>query len=88
MDTPSTASPRRIEQALARLGDAVDLLEQTGQSLLEQMAETGRDSGELAALTAELSAMRADYQSLKLTSHQASGRIDAAIGRLRAVLEM
>ncbi|WP_019646149.1 hypothetical protein [Novispirillum itersonii] len=87
MDTPSI-SPRRIDLALSRLGDAVDLLEQAGQAALDRMAESGHDSGNLAALTAELSAVRSDYQSLKLTGQQASGRIDAAIGRLRAVLEM
>lgn len=88
MDSPLTAPPRRIEQALARLGDAVDLLEQTGRDLLDQLAASGRDSGDIAALTAELTAVRSDYQSLKLTSQTASERIDATIGRLRAVLEM
>ncbi|MBB6210447.1 hypothetical protein [Novispirillum itersonii] len=88
MDTPSTAAPRRIDLALARLGDAVDLLEQVGQAALDRMEMSGHDSGSLAALTAELSAVRSDYHSLKLTGQQASGRIDAAIGRLRAVLEM
>lgn len=51
------------------------------------MADGQADDVEVARLTAELSAVRNDYESLQLTSQQASGRIDKAIGRLRAVLE-
>lgn len=78
----------RIEQALGKLGSAVSRLEQAGMARLESMMSDGMaDDAEVARLTAELSAVRHDYESLQLTSQQASGRIDKAIGRLRAVLE-
>lgn len=73
----------RIEQALGRLDDAVAALEQAG-------LKTGQmcDSEEVERLSADLEAVRADYDALQLTSQQASGRIDAAISRLRTVLEV
>lgn len=78
----------RIEQALGRLGAAVDRLEEAGMRRLDaMMADGDADEVEVARLTAELSAVRHDYESLQLTSQQASGRIDKAIGRLRAILE-
>ncbi|NKD54101.1 MULTISPECIES: hypothetical protein [unclassified Haematospirillum] len=73
----------RIEQALGRLDDAVAALEQAGLK-----AAGACDSSEVARLSADLEAVRADYEALQLTSQQASGRIDAAISRLRAVLEV
>lgn len=77
----------RIEQALHRLGQAVTRLEHVGQSRLNGFADDAADSEAMQRLSAELAAVRSDYESLQLTSQQASGRIDAAIGRLRAVLE-
>jgi uncharacterized protein involved in exopolysaccharide biosynthesis len=78
----------RIEKALERLGAAVDRLEEAGLKRVAAMMSGGdADEAEMARLTAELSAVRTDYESLQLTSRQASGRIDKAIGRLRAVLE-
>jgi hypothetical protein len=77
----------RIEQALHRLGQAVTRLEQVGQSRLCDFEHDAADSEAMQRLNAELAAVRSDYESLQLTSQQASGRIDAAIGRLRAVLE-
>ncbi len=66
----------------------MDRLEEAGQSRLDAMMAGGdADDAEVARLTAELSAVRHDYESLQLTSQTASGRIDKAIGRLRAVLE-
>lgn len=73
----------RIEQALGRLDDAVATLEQAGLKA-GQMC----DSEEVERLSADLEAVRADYDALQLTSQKASGRIDAAISRLRAVLEV
>ncbi len=77
----------RIESALQRLGQAVTRLEETGIGRLEAMVAAGRDEAHVERLGAELLAVRADYEELQLTSHKASGRVDAAIGRLRAVLE-
>lgn len=77
----------RIEKSLHRLGAAVSRLEEVGQDRLDLLAETGADAETMDRLNAELVAVRSDYESLQLTSQQASGRIDAAIGRLRAVLE-
>jgi len=66
----------------------VDRLEEAGMRRLDaMMADGDADEVEVARLTAELSAVRHDYESLQLTSQQASGRIDKAIGRLRAILE-
>lgn len=77
----------RVESALERLGQAVMRLEEAGVSHLEVLVASGGDDAQVQQLTAELAAMRADYEELQLTSQNASGRIDAAIGRLRAVLE-
>lgn len=66
----------------------MDRLEEAGMRRLDaMMADGDADEVEVARLTAELSAVRHDYESLQLTSQQASGRIDKAIGRLRAILE-
>ncbi len=77
----------RIEHALHRLGRAVSRLEQVGQHRLDAFSDEAADGEAMQRLSAELAAVRSDYESLQLTSQQASGRIDAAIGRLRAVLE-
>ena len=71
----------RIEQALDRLDSAINRLEQSGCD-----GTPAEGSVEMQRLNADLEAMRADYNALQLTSLQASGRIDAAINRLRAVL--
>lgn len=76
----------RVESALERLGQAVARLEQAGATRLDALMASG-DQDQVAHLSAELAAMRANYEELQLTSQSASGRIDAAIGRLRAVLE-
>lgn len=81
------SKPSLIERALARLDAAVRDLEDVGNDLLGRMHDAGGASDDIERLSAELAAMRSDYESLSLTSRQASGRIDAAIGRLRAVLE-
>lgn len=78
--------PSRMETALARLGAAVERLETAGRQRLEALGAQGEDA-QVRKLSAELAAVRADYEELQLTSQKASGRIDAAIGRLRAVLE-
>lgn len=71
----------RIEQALGRLDSAIKRLEQLGRG-----GPSTEGVADMQQLNANLEAMRADYNALQLTSLQASGRIDAAIGRLRAVL--
>lgn len=76
----------RVESALERLGQAVARLEQAGAQRLDVLMASG-DQDQVMHLSAELAAMRANYEELQLTSQSASGRIDAAIGRLRAVLE-
>lgn len=77
----------RIEQALQRLGKAVTRLEDVGKEHALALSDDSADAEVVGRLSAELAAMRSNYESLQLTSQQASGRIDAAIGRLRAVLE-
>ncbi|MGC2854472.1 hypothetical protein ACM64Y_03280 [Novispirillum sp. DQ9] len=77
----------RVESALERLGQAVARLEYAGAERLDALIAGGGDQAQVQHLSAELAAMRANYEELQLTSQTASGRIDAAIGRLRAVLE-
>lgn len=80
-----------IEEAIERLSQAVERLEDACHvSRDERKALGGLQSGYAERehqLAAELASARADYDSLQLTSIQASGRIDVAIGRLKAILE-
>lgn len=80
-----------IEEAIERLADAVQRLEYAGHARVEAMranpALSVEDDHQAERLAAELAAVRHDYEALQLTSQNASGRIDAAIGRLRAILE-
>jgi len=80
------SSAGRIEQALDRLGAAVERLEHAGRTHVQGQG-SAEESARIERLNAELAAMRQDYESLQLTSQKATGRIDAAIGRLKAVLE-
>ncbi len=80
-----------IEQAIEKLGTAVERLEAAGRVRIEHVRE---QSGLVAdyserqeRLATQLAKVRADYDTLQLTSSQASGRIDVAIGRLRSLLE-
>ena len=80
-----------IEQAIEKLGTAVERLEAAGRvrldTLREQSHQLADQSQRGERLAAQLAQVRSDYDTLHLTSSQASGRIDVAIGRLRSLLE-
>ena len=67
----------RLDDAQRRIEQALDRLEATTQA----RKETG--SGE----SAQLAKLRADHEALKETTEAVSARLDAVIGRLKAVLE-
>ena len=71
----------RIEQATQRLVSAVERLERAveGQSL--------HDDGDRERLSRALAAAQADYAALQNVTHKVTQRLDAAIGRLRLMLE-
>ena len=71
----------RIEQATQRLVSAVERLEQAvdRQSL--------QDDGDRERLTRALAAAQSDYAALQNVTHKVTQRLDAAIGRLRLMLE-
>ncbi len=79
-------TPNRLDEALSKLGAAVEALENAGSGFAETLRARGYGD-EVERLSAELAAVRSDYEALQLTSQHASGRIDAAIGRLKAALE-
>lgn len=94
-ETTADGAMSRIKRALDRLGVAVAHLESVGQDraaslerLSHQLDSSSRHyAEEHHRLNSELAAVRADYEQLQLVSQKASGRVDAAINRLRAVLE-
>lgn len=67
----------RSEAALQRLEASVSRL----QAVVE------RDDGRDAGLAAELSAARSDLAAMQRVTREASGRLDAAILRLKTVVE-
>lgn len=70
-------SLQRTEDAVKRLGAAIDRLE---------VAAARVGAGDLL-LAGELRDARDDYARLEDTTRVVAGRLDAAIGRLRTILE-
>ena len=85
-DGPVTKSnlqkPSKVERARARLDSAVMRLE---AALESRAANTG---GGIAddELTRELESLRGETAHLKAVNETVSGRLDGAIGRLKAVI--
>lgn len=76
----------RIEIALQRLGQAVERLESVGHERVMALADAAAREEAARLMRQQLSAVRDDYETLQLTSQQASKRVDDAIGKLRALL--
>lgn len=76
MSSDTTAS---MQHAKSRLETAMERLERAIETRAER---TGASSG----LTAELDAARAEIGRLKETNKVVSARLDAAIGRVKAIL--
>jgi chromosome segregation ATPase len=71
----------RVEQALEQLDAALDRLEAAVATRLDkERAERGRHQDEIKSL-------RQNHVTLQSEARTVSSRLDAAIGRLRSVLE-
>lgn len=69
-----------MQQAKSRLETAMERLERAIQACTERSASQ-------SGLTSELDAARAEIGRLKETNKVVSARLDAAIGRVKAVLQ-
>lgn len=70
----------RIDDAITRLEDAVESLENACVTVLAR-------GGDAESLAAELEAARSDYAALAATTDEVSQKLDTTIGRLKFVLE-
>ena len=75
-------------QAQQKLEAALDRLEAAASRLKEQAATGGASPGDQQQLTADLEKMRNDYAALEQVTETATGRLDAAIARLKTALEV
>jgi predicted nucleic acid-binding Zn-ribbon protein len=71
----------RVMNALEQLDAAIDRLEAAVEKRL------GRDRVERERLNDELKGLRQNHVTLQSEARTVSSRLDAAIGRLRAILE-
>ena len=71
----------RVMNALEQLDAAIDRLEAAVEKRL------GRDRAERERLNDELKGLRQNHVTLQSEARTVSSRLDAAIGRLRAILE-
>ncbi len=74
-------------QAQQKLEAALDRLEAAARRLKEQAAAGGAPQGDQQQLSANFEKMRNDYAALEQVTDTATGRLDAAIARLKTVLE-
>ena len=74
-------------QAQQKLEAALDRLEAAARRLKEQAAAGGAPQGDQQQLSADLEKIRNDYAALGQVTETATGRLDAAIARLKTVLE-
>lgn len=81
-DTAAASPASRLNSAFRRLERAAARVEAAAQNC----APSGPDP-ETAQLRAELKTARAEYQALEKAANTISGRLDAAMKRLRGVLE-
>ena len=77
-------SPTEAQQ---KLEAALDRLEAAARRLKEQAAAGGAPQGDQQQLSANFEKMRNDYAALEQVTDTATGRLDAAIARLKTVLE-
>jgi predicted nucleic acid-binding Zn-ribbon protein len=71
----------RVMNALEQLDAAIDRLETAVEKRL------GRDRAERERLNDELKGLRQNHVTLQSEARTVSSRLDAAIGRLRSILE-
>ena len=71
----------RVMNALEQLDAAIDRLETAVEKRL------GRDRSERERLNEELKGLRQNHVTLQSEARTVSSRLDAAIGRLRSILE-
>jgi len=71
----------RVMNALEKLDAAIDRLEAAVENRL------GRDRAERERLNDELKGLRQNHVTLQSEARTVSSRLDAAIGRLRSLLE-
>ena len=71
----------RVMNALEQLDAAIDRLEAAVEKRI------GRDRAERERLNDELKGLRQNHVTLQSEARTVSSRLDAAIGRLRAILE-
>ena len=77
-------SPTEAQQ---KLEAALDRLEAAARRLKEQAAAGGAPQGDQQQMSADLEKMRNDYAALEQVTETATGRLDAAIARLKTALE-
>ncbi len=76
-----------MAKAQDRLQAAFDRLEAVARSLKDRAQGNVADESKVDALQAELNTARADNAELSKVTKSASARIDAAVVRLRSVLD-
>ncbi|MEE2981278.1 MAG: hypothetical protein VYA71_07015 [Pseudomonadota bacterium] len=76
-----------MTKAQDRLQAAFDRLEAAARSLKDRAQGNVADESKVDALQAELNTARADSVELSKVTESASARIDAAVVRLRSVLD-
>jgi hypothetical protein len=82
----------KLNEANDRLDAAMTLLEASVEARLEASVEARRDNvaasaGQGGQVQAELDKLKTDFAALRDTSGTVSSRLDAAIGRLRNILD-
>lgn len=76
----------QLDQANTRLDAALERLESAVRARQAKDGDAGGDTATDAQLEQELARLREDFAALQNTSSTVSRRLDAAIGRLKAVL--
>jgi hypothetical protein len=83
---PSLQKPSKMERARARLDGAVARLESVINLRAEAVAGDEALTQPSGAILKELEGLRVENAQLKGLNETVSGRLDAAIGRLRSVI--
>ena len=74
----------KLNEANDRLDAAMTLLEESVEARRDNVAASAGQGGQMQA---ELDKLKTDFAALRDTSGTVSGRLDAAIGRLRNILD-
>ena len=85
MQKPNLSKPSKVERARHRLEGAVNRLEEVAKQGWQAPAASEDDSSAVTA--SEFEALRDENSRLRALNETASQHLDAAIGRLRAVIE-